>query len=142
MTDAQRQELLEKLLAMIPPPPPERYYRLDAGGYLNAVGIGLDGEEIDGETYAAIREVIAGRPSPPAGYDYRLTSALAWELYELPAPEEDEDLDPAEALELICGSSRLTRAQALGYRTDIRTAAQAREGVIAEKPAGRAGAER
>ena len=128
MLTEQMQMLPEALLALIPTPPPTRYYRIDRDGYLLAVGVGLGGTEIGEGEYAAIAAVIGDRPTPPAGYDYRLRSDLTWELWELQEPEETE-LDPAEALELICGSSRLTRTQASAYRSEL-----VKSGALAEKP--------
>ena len=90
MTEEQRQAMIEALTAMIPDPPLPRYYRQDEEGYLTAVGIGgTDGKEISAGEYEAIRAVIAGKPTPPAGYDYRLRDDLHWQLSALPEPEEE-----------------------------------------------------
>lgn len=129
MTEEQRQAMIDALTAMIPDPPLPRYYRQDEEGYLTAVGIGgTDGKEISAGEYEAIRAVIAGKPTPPAGYDYRLRDDLHWQLSALPEPEE-ETLDPAQALELICGSSKLTRTDAAAFHASL-----VKSGTIAERP--------
>lgn len=83
-----------------------RYYKAVEDGYLIAVGIGPGGEEITAEEYGEILALIAEKPTPPEGYDYRLTAALAWEQYELPPAPEPDELpadDALEALELLLG---------------------------------------
>ena len=88
-----------------------RYYKLAEDGYLLGIGAGAGGTEITKEEYGRIEAVIAAKPVPPEGCDYRLREDLQWQTVVLPEPEE-EPLDPARALELICGTSRLTKAQA------------------------------
>ena len=80
-----------------------RYYKIVEDGYLVSFGTGLDGEEIDAEEYELIRTAIATKPTPPEGFDYRLTEELEWEQYELPPEPDpmDEVVDPAEALTII-----------------------------------------
>ena len=83
-----------------------RHYKTVADGYLISVGIGPGGDEITAEEYAAINAVMADKPTPPDGYDYRLTAALEWEQYALPPapdPETEPVGDAAEALELLFG---------------------------------------
>lgn len=80
-----------------------RYYKIVEDGYVTSIGTGKDGEEITAEEYEEIRALIADKPTPPEGYDYRLTAALEWEPYELPpAPDPmDEVLDAATAASVI-----------------------------------------
>ena len=80
-----------------------RHYKIVEDGYISGIGTGNDGEEITAEEYAQIQAVIADRPAPPDGYDYKLTEALEWEQYELPpAPDPmDEVLDPVTAASVI-----------------------------------------
>lgn len=59
------------------------------------------GKEITEAEYNEIREIIRNRPTAPEGYGYRLTESLEWELYELPAAEEDPELTAEEALDII-----------------------------------------
>lgn len=45
----------------------------------------------DAEYKETIAKVMATRPTPPQGYDYRLKADdLSWELYELPIVEDGE----------------------------------------------------
>lgn len=55
----------------------EKYYR--------------NGEEITGEKYEEILNMIRNKPTAPDGYEYRLTNDLEWELYELPAEEQEDE---------------------------------------------------
>lgn len=65
------------------------------------------GKEIPETEYLHILSVIENKPSPPEGFGYRLTDALEWELYELPAPEETEELseteEKAKAYDILMG---------------------------------------
>lgn len=58
------------------------------------------GKEITEEKYAQIMEIIRNKPHKD-GYDYRLREDLTWEEYELPKPEEDENIDPTEIAEAL-----------------------------------------
>ena len=78
-----------------------RYYKMIDNGYLVQIGTGYGGEEITAEEYHAIAEVISAVPTAPDGYSYRLKADLTWELYELPAVEEELTAD--EALAIILG---------------------------------------
>lgn len=55
----------------------EKYYR--------------NGEEINGEKYDEILNMIRNKPTAPDGYEYRLTNDWEWELYELPAEEQEDE---------------------------------------------------
>lgn len=55
----------------------EKYYR--------------NGEEITGEKYDEILNMIRNKPTAPDGYEYRLTNDSEWELYELPAEEQEDE---------------------------------------------------
>ena len=50
------------------------------------------GKEITEAEYNHIKSIIDNRPTAPEGFDYRLTTELEWELYELP-PVEDEPIE-------------------------------------------------
>ena len=67
-----------------------RYYKLIEGEYLTAIGTGEGGIEITGTEYNEVSEHLTRRPTAAAGYDYRLKTDLSWELYELPAPPDDD----------------------------------------------------
>ena len=60
----------------------------------------VDAEAITEEEYMAVRSIIDNRPTSEAGFAYRLTADLQWELYEVPATEE---ITEAEALEILLG---------------------------------------
>ena len=61
-----------------------RFYKIVSGQYLLSVGVGLVGTEITEAEYNDIITVIRNKPIPEDGFEYRLTSSLEWELYELP----------------------------------------------------------
>lgn len=83
----------------------ERYYKNFDGGYISAIGTGVGGEEITKEEYENILSVIRNRPTPEAGYDYRLKTDLTWELVALPPEEDDPELSDTEALDIILGGA-------------------------------------
>ncbi len=114
---------IAEVIAALTAPAPPRYYRSDEGGYLVSIGVGVGGTEITAGEYAGLKALIDARPTPPEGYDYRLGEDLQWQLCVLPETQElDAPLDPAEALELICGKSALTRTEAARYRTELKRA--------------------
>ena len=49
------------------------------------------------EAYPHIEEALRDRPTAPDGYDYRLTTSLEWELYQLPEPEREDEETATEA---------------------------------------------
>lgn len=55
--------------------------------YIIGVGTGAGGVEISEQEYNAILEKINNRPEAPEGYSYRLTTAMEWELTEVPKTE-------------------------------------------------------
>ena len=63
------------------------------------------GNEITEAEYNRIKAIIDSRPAAPSGFAYRLTAELEWELYELPAVEEEEELTAEEALDIIVGGN-------------------------------------
>ena len=79
----------------------ERYYKNFDGGYISAIGTGVGGEEITKEEYENILSVIRNRPTPEAGYDYRLKTDITWEPVELPPVSEDKEISADEALKII-----------------------------------------
>ena len=85
-----------------------RYYRLTGSDYLMAIGTGLGGTEITESEYNNILSIIRSRPTPPAGYAYRLKADLTWEQYELPPEPEPSDTDEItddEAMAIILGGA-------------------------------------
>ena len=106
--------VIDRFLALLLAQAAPRYYKTVEDGYLVGIGVGAGGAEIT---------------RPPEGCDYLLREDLQWQSVALPESGEAEDapLDPAEALELICGKSVLTRTEAVRYRTELKSAATARE---------------
>lgn len=85
-----------------------RYYKLTGSDYLMAIGTGLGGTEITESEYNNILSIIRSRPTPPAGYGYRLKADLTWEQYELPPEPEPSDTDEItddEAMAIILGGA-------------------------------------
>ena len=67
-------------------------YKYINDGYIIGVGSGAGaGEPITEDEYNEILNKINNRPSAPEGFTYRLTTALEWELAELPPIENNED---------------------------------------------------
>ena len=58
-----------------------------------------DGVEISEEKYTEILNIIRNKPTAPDGYGYRLTDDLKWELYELPAEDQEDEEATAEDYE-------------------------------------------
>lgn len=63
------------------------------------------GVEITAERYAEIRAILDEMPEAPEGYFFVLTEELVWELQETPDPDEDEEPDLAELLEILLGGA-------------------------------------
>ena len=79
-------------------------------GYIVSIMHGAKEGNISDAEYQAIMDKVNRKPTPPDGYDYRLTTSLEWELYERPSlPETSEDTDPElsaeEALNIIMGGT-------------------------------------
>ena len=60
-------------------------------GYIKSVLHNTTEGNITETEYLVIMEAIKNKPSAPNGYDYRLTTSLKWELYELPIPNDEEE---------------------------------------------------
>ena len=81
-----------------------RYYKILTDNRLTVIGVGDGGIEITETEYNEIKSIVDSRPVAPEGYGYRLTAELEWELYEVPATEEeDEELTDEQALEILLG---------------------------------------
>ena len=71
------------------------FYKYIDDKYIIGVGTGASGEEITKQEYNALLEKINNRPEAPEGYSYRLTTAMKWELCEVPKIEpttEEEEI--------------------------------------------------
>lgn len=83
------------------------FYKIVENGF--ATGFGTNGgDDVTGITeteYNALLEMFAARPTAPDGYAYRLQDdPREWVLVEMP-PDPDEDIDDAEALEILLGGA-------------------------------------
>ena len=81
----------------------KKFYKNIDGDYITAIGTGLGDVEITQEEYDNILSIIRSRPTPEAGYDYKLCIDLTWELFELPPAPEDPEISDVEALDIILG---------------------------------------
>ena len=67
-------------------------YKYINDGYIIGVGSGAGaGSEITEDEYNKILDKINNRPTAPEGFTYRLTTALEWELCELPPVVENNE---------------------------------------------------
>lgn len=67
-------------------------YKYINDGYIIGVGSGAGaGEPITEDEYNEILDKINNRPTAPEGFTYRLTTALEWELCELPPIVENNE---------------------------------------------------
>lgn len=64
------------------------YKKYEKDGYILCLGIG---DEITEDEYNTILDKINNRPTAPEGFTYRLTTALQWELCELPPTVENNE---------------------------------------------------
>lgn len=78
-----------------------RYCKIINGDYLVSIGTGSGGEEIAQEEYENILSIIRDRPTPEAGYAYKLRTDLTWELVEAPVVEDDPEANEADYLEAL-----------------------------------------
>lgn len=75
------------------------FYKYINDKYIIGVGTGFGGEEITEQEYNSILGKINNRPEAPEGYSYRLTTAMEWELAEIPKVEpttEEEEIIESE----------------------------------------------
>lgn len=70
------------------------FYKYINKNFIIGVGTGSGGEEITEKEYNSILEKINNRPEAPEGYSYRLTTAMKWELCEVPKiePTTEEEI--------------------------------------------------
>ena len=63
------------------------FYKYIDDKFIIGVGTGSGGEEVTEQEYNNILDKINNRPEAPEGYSYRLTTAMEWELAEIPKIE-------------------------------------------------------
>ena len=68
-------------------------------GYIISIMHGADEGNISDAEYQVVMDKVSRKPTPPDGYDYRLTVDLEWEMFELPKetdePETEADYEAA-----------------------------------------------
>lgn len=74
------------------------FYKYINDKFIIGVGTGTGGEEITEQEYNSILDKINNRPKAPEGYSYRLTTAMEWELAEVPKiePTTEEEIIESE----------------------------------------------
>ena len=76
------------------------FYKYINDKFIIGVGTGSGSEEISEQEYNSILDKINNRPEAPEGYSYRLTTAMEWELCEVPktkpATDEEEIIESEE----------------------------------------------
>lgn len=74
------------------------FYKYINDKYIIGVGTGSGGEEITEQEYNSILDKINNRPEAHEGYSYRLTTAMEWELCEIPKiePTTEEEIIESE----------------------------------------------
>ena len=74
------------------------FYKYIDDKFIIGVGTGSGGEEISEQEYNNILDKINNRPEAPEGYSYRLTTAMEWELAEVPKiePTTEEIIESEE----------------------------------------------
>lgn len=81
-----------------------KYYKNIEGEFITSISTGNAGHtEITQEEYENILSIIRDRPTPEAGYTYKLRTDLTWELVEAPVEPVDDEISDAEALDIILG---------------------------------------
>ena len=85
-----------------------RYYIMydDSYSHIIAIGTGCGGAEITEKEYNSLLTLIRNRPTPPSGKDYKLTTSLEWEEYDLPPapePSDEDEIGDSEALSILLG---------------------------------------
>ena len=68
------------------------FYKYINDKFIIGVGTGAGGEEITEQEYNSILDKINNCPEAPDGYSYRLTTAMEWELAEIPKIEAIEEI--------------------------------------------------
>lgn len=83
------------------------YWKQIIGGYITAIGTGEGRTQITEAEYNEIINALRNCPAATDGFAYRFTVDLAWEQYELPKDEfeDDPELTEVESLDIILGGT-------------------------------------
>ena len=76
-------------------------------GYIISIMRGADVGNISDAEYQAIMDKVNRKPTPPDGYDYRLTVDLEWEMFELPKETDEPETDEATGTDYIAALAEL-----------------------------------
>lgn len=82
-----------------------KYFKVIENGYVLGAGQGNGGIEITKLEYNEILSAIQSKPAGTETTDYLLREDLTWEEYEIDPPEENPDIDDAEAFDIIFGGA-------------------------------------
>lgn len=77
------------------------FYKYINDNFIIGVGTGAGGKKITEQEYNSLLNKINNRPEAPEGYSYRLTTAMEWELCEVPKiePTTEEIIESEEDYE-------------------------------------------
>lgn len=82
-----------------------RYCKTIIDNYIISVGTGNGGEEITQAEYEEIMATIQSHPVDTETVTYRLKTDLTWDAIHVDPPEPPEEVDDAEALEILLGGA-------------------------------------
>lgn len=77
-----------------------KYYKTTLNGYIIYISTNGGAVGITETEYNTILAIIRSKPTAPESFVYRLREDLEWELYELPALEEETPLEAMTTAEL------------------------------------------
>ena len=76
-------------------------------GYIVSIMQGAKEGNISDAEYQAVMDKVNRKPTPPDGYDYRLTVGLEWEMFELPKETDEPETDEATETDYIAALAEL-----------------------------------
>lgn len=76
-------------------------------GYIVSIMHGAKESNISDAEYQAIMDKMNRKPTPPDGYDYRLTVDLEWEMFELPKETDEPETDEATETDYLASLAEL-----------------------------------
>lgn len=76
-------------------------------GYIISIMRGAKESNISDAEYQAIMDKMNRKPTPPVGYDYRLTVDLEWEMFELPKETDEPETDEATETDYLASLAEL-----------------------------------
>ena len=76
-------------------------------GYIISIMHGAKEGNVSEAEYLAIMDKMNRKPTPPDGYDYRLTVDLEWEMFELPKETDEPETDEATETDYLASLAEL-----------------------------------